>query len=93
MSRNSAEGPIWPANDPWYRFTPKNLGTGYLSLLAAGLIFASSLYTLLHETTNMKWTIFEAAMGLVALVWMVTAANGLKSFKREQAIARRRSSD
>ncbi|MCU1684675.1 MAG: hypothetical protein JWQ81_5414 [Amycolatopsis sp.] len=92
MSSDSAQGPIWPANDPWWRFTPKNQGIGYFSLIGAGVVFASSLYILLQDSTNTKSTILEAAMGVIAVLWMVRAANGLKSLKRQQAIARRRSS-
>lgn len=91
MSGDSAQGPIWPANDPWWRFTPKNLGIGYLSLIAAGVVLASSIYFLLQDSTSTRQLIFQGAIGIVAVVWMVQAANGLKSLKHQRAVARRSS--
>jgi hypothetical protein len=82
----SAENdPIWPAEDPWWRHTPRNLATGYLSLFAALLCFGWSVWSLLGEGLDTTHTVFFVAFGLLAVLWTVSATSGLKVVLRRRA--------
>lgn len=84
-ARDSARRPVWPADDPWWRFTPKNLAVGYLSLFAALIVFGWSVYSLLGEELDTTHMVFFIGLGIVAVLWMVRAANGLKVVLRRRA--------
>ena len=77
--------PIWPAKDPWYRFTPKNLVVGYLSLFAALYFLGWSVWNLLDGGLSTSRTVFFIALGIVAVLWLVQATSGLKVLLRRRA--------
>jgi hypothetical protein len=85
MSNDSAEEPVWPAKDPWWRFTPKNLVVGYLSLFAALLNLGWSIRSLLDGGLGTRRTVFFVAIGVVAVLWLVSATEGLKVLLRRRA--------
>jgi hypothetical protein len=74
----------WPADDPWWRFTPRNLAVGYLSLAAAAIVIVWSLWTLLGEGLDTTHTIFFVAMLVIGILWLVRATNGLKVLLRRR---------
>jgi hypothetical protein len=77
--------PRWPADDPWYRFTPKNLAVGYLSLFAALFCLGSSVWRLLAGGLDTTSTVLVVALGIVAVLWLVQATSGLKVLLRRRA--------
>ena len=77
--------PRWPADDPWYRFTPKNLAVGYLSLFAALICLAWSVWSLLGGGLGTARTVFFIALGILAVFWLVRATNGLKVLMRRRS--------
>jgi hypothetical protein len=81
--------PIWPADDPWWRFTPRNLASGYLSLFAALLCLAWSTWSLLDDGTGTRATVFFAVLAAVSVLMLVQSANGLKAVLRRRAIRAR----
>jgi uncharacterized membrane protein HdeD (DUF308 family) len=74
--------PRWPADDPWYRFTPRNRVTGYLSLVAFGICLVVSGMMLLDDRTSTRMTVFYVLFALVAVAGIVRSANGLKTLRR-----------
>ena len=68
--------PRWPAHDPWYRFTPKNLAVGYLSLFAALFCLGWSVWSLLAGGLGTARTVFFVAFGVLAVLWTVRATAG-----------------
>jgi hypothetical protein len=74
----------WPAEDPWWRFTPRNLAVGYFSLFAALLCFGWSVWSLLDGGLDTAHTVFFIVFGLVAVLWVVTTTNGLKVLLRRR---------
>jgi hypothetical protein len=77
--------PIWPAKDPWYRFTPRNLVVGYLSLFAALFFLGESVWNLLDGGLSTARTVFFIAFGILAVLWLVQATSGLKVLLRRRA--------
>jgi SNF family Na+-dependent transporter len=75
----------WPADDPWYRFTPRNLVVGYLSLIAAGICLGLSILNLMDEHTGTRGMVFYALFGAVAVFWLFRSANGIKALLRRRA--------
>lgn len=88
----SDESPIWPANDPWWRHTPRNLATGYLALAAFGLLLVGNAYDVLREQTTTTRLVFDLALIVISLVGLFSAAAGLKSLRHRLAAAERRES-
>jgi uncharacterized membrane protein (DUF2068 family) len=88
----SEEPPTWPAKDPWWRHTPRNLTTGYLALIAFGLVLAVNVYAVLREQTTTKALVFAIALIVISLVGLFSAATGLKSLRHRMAVADRRDS-
>ncbi|GLY78746.1 hypothetical protein Airi01_070130 [Actinoallomurus iriomotensis] len=81
----SEEREPWPADDPWYRFTPRNLAVGYLSLFAALICLGWSVMSLLDDDTGVRQTIFFAIFGAVAVFWLVRTTNGLRVLLRRRS--------
>jgi len=81
--------PIWPADDPWWRFTPRNLASGYLSLFAALLCLAWSAWSLLGGGIGTRATVFFAVLAVVSVLLLVQSASGLKVVLRRRAIRNR----
>jgi hypothetical protein len=77
---NMTQDPRWPADDPWWRFTPKSLATGYLSLVAALLCLGWSVYSLLDGGLS---TVFFAVFAVVSVLYLVRV-NGLKVLLRRR---------
>jgi hypothetical protein len=77
--------PVWPAKDPWYRFTPRNLAIGYLSLFGALFCLGSSVWNLLAGGLDTTSTVLFVALGIVSVLWTVTATTGLKVVMRRHA--------
>jgi hypothetical protein len=77
--------PTWPADDPWYRFTPRNLTIGYLSLFAALFCLGSSVWRLLARGGDTTSTVLLVALGIVSVFWTVSATSGLKVLLRRRA--------
>jgi hypothetical protein len=76
--------PVWPADEPWWQFTPKSLGTGYLTLGAAGLLLGWSGVELLGGSTDRNQTILFVIIAVAALVMLFQTTYGLKKLLREQ---------
>ncbi|MDN3355968.1 hypothetical protein [Actinomadura sp. DC4] len=74
----------WPADDPWWRFTPRNLAVGYLSVFAALVCLGGSVYSLLRGHLGTTYTVFFAGLGLLSVFWLVQATNGLKVVLRRR---------
>jgi hypothetical protein len=72
--------PTWPADDPWWQFTPRNLATGYLSLAAAALLIISSTVALL----NGSQIILSAVIGVLGLLLLLQSTTGLKKLLRQR---------
>lgn len=81
---NADQDPRWPADDPWWRFTPKSLAVGYLSLFAALLCLGWSVWSLLGGGLGTARTVFFVAFGIVAVLWLVRTTNGLKVLLRRR---------
>jgi hypothetical protein len=81
--------PIWPAEDPWWRFTPRNLASGYLSLFAALICLAWSGWSLLGGRIGARATVFFALFAVVSVVMLVQSTSGLKVLLRRRAIRNR----
>jgi hypothetical protein len=73
-----------PADDRWYRFTPRNLATGYLSLFAFGICLVVSALMLMDDHTSARMTVFYSLFALVSVLGIVTSANGLKALLRRR---------
>jgi hypothetical protein len=72
----------WPADDPWWRFTPKNLAVGYLSVFVALLCLVWCALTLLDGDNGTASTVFFVAFGVVAILWLVRSLSGLMTVRR-----------
>jgi hypothetical protein len=72
--------PTWPADEPWWQFTPRNLATGYLSLAAAALLIISSTVALL----NGSQIILSAVIGVLGLLLLLQSTTGLKKLLRQR---------
>jgi hypothetical protein len=80
----------WPAEDSWWRFTPRNLATGYLSLFAALSCLAWSGWTLLDGGIGTRRTVLFAVLAVVSVISLVQATHGIKVVLRRRAIRSRR---
>lgn len=87
----SDNDPIWPAEDPWWRFTPRNLASGYLSLFGALICLGWSTLTLLGGGIGTRRTVLFAVLAVVSVVMLVQSTNGLKVVLRRRAAESRRS--
>ncbi|GAB2813453.1 hypothetical protein GCM10027176_17380 [Actinoallomurus bryophytorum] len=74
----------WPAKDPWYRFTPRNLAIGYLSLFGALICLGSSVWNLLAGGLDTTSTVLFVVLGIVSVLWTVTATTGLREVLRRR---------
>jgi hypothetical protein len=78
----------WPADDPWWRFTPKNLAIGYLSLTAGAICLVWAVWSLLAGGLGVTQTVFfvavAVAVAVIAVLWLVRTANGLKVLLRRR---------
>jgi hypothetical protein len=83
-AHDSTRRPVRPADDPWWRFTPRNPAVGYLSLFAAVFILGWSLYSLLAGDLSTARTVFFIGIGVVAVLWLVRAVTGLKALRRRR---------
>jgi hypothetical protein len=84
-AHDSVERPARPADDPWWRFTPRNPAVGYLSLFAAVFILGWSLYSLLAGGLGTARTVLSVGIGVVAVLWVVRAVTGLAALRRRRA--------
>ena len=75
----------WPADDPWWRFTPKNPAVGYLSVVAALICLGSSVLSLVNGNNGTAGTVFFVAFGLLAVLWLVRSVSGLMAVRRRRA--------
>lgn len=78
------QDPRWPADDPWWRFTPKNLAIGYLSLAAALLCLGCSVFSLLDGGLSTALTVFFVVFAVVSVLYLVRTANGLTVLLRRR---------
>lgn len=81
---DETNGPKGPAGDPWWRFTPRSLGTGYAGLIAALYALAWSAWSLLAGGLDTRRTVLFALLAVVALLWLCRAATGLAALMRDQ---------
>ena len=79
-----SQDPRWPADDPWWRFTPKSLTTGYLSLVAALLCLGTSVWNLLDRDLSTAVTVFFAAFAVLSVLYLVRTVNGLTALWRRR---------
>jgi hypothetical protein len=78
------EKPTWPADEPWYQFTPRNLGTGYLTLVAAGLLLVWSGVELTRGGLGTGQTVLFAIIAVCGLAMLFQSAFGLKKLLRRR---------
>jgi hypothetical protein len=83
--RGDLDDTRWPADDPWWRFTPRNLAVGYLSLFAALICLGWSVLSLLDGGLTTAYTVFFIALVVVSLLWLVQTTNGLKVLLRRRS--------
>jgi len=78
------EKPTWPADEPWYRFTPRNLGTGYLSLAAAALLLIWSGAELTRGDLSTGQVVLFIIIAVAGLALLFQSALGLKKLLRRR---------
>ncbi|MDX6264363.1 MAG: hypothetical protein QOH84_6051 [Kribbellaceae bacterium] len=76
--------PVWPADEPWWQFTPRNLATGYLTLGAAALLLVWSGVELLNGTPDRNQTILFIIIAVTALILLLQSTYGLKKLLRRR---------
>ncbi|WP_328322656.1 hypothetical protein OHA70_28065 [Kribbella sp. NBC_00382] len=76
--------PVWPADEPWWQFTPKNLATGYLTLAAAGVLLIWSGTELLGGSPDRNQTILFIIIAVCGVVMLFQSTYGLKKLLRRR---------
>ena len=76
--------PTWPADEPWWQFTPRNLGTGYLTLGAAALLLIWSGIELLGGGLERNQTILFIIIAVCGLALLFQSTTGLKKLLRRR---------
>jgi hypothetical protein len=76
--------PSWPADEPWWQFTPRNIATGYLTLAAAGLLLVWSGVELVSGTPNRNQTILFIIIAVAGLAMLFQSTYGLKKLLRQR---------
>jgi hypothetical protein len=76
----------WPAvDDPWWRFTPRNVGTGYLSLAAAVLLLIWSGVDLANGDLDRGRIILNVVIAVLGLLMLIRSVTGLQKLHRRKA--------
>ncbi|MEV5966954.1 hypothetical protein AB0L70_34610 [Kribbella sp. NPDC051952] len=76
--------PTWPADEPWWQFTPRNLATGYLTLGAAALLLIWSGIELLGGGLERNQTILFVIIAVCGLALLFQSTTGLKKLLRRR---------
>ncbi|GAA3545821.1 hypothetical protein [Kribbella ginsengisoli] len=76
--------PVWPADEPWWQFTPRNLATGYLALGAAALLLIWSGTELLSGTPDRNQTILFVIIAVCGVALLFQSTQGLKKLLRRR---------
>jgi hypothetical protein len=72
----------WPADDPWWRFTPKTAATGYLAVVAGIALLVSSGIALFTTDLNLGHTVLEIVLAVLGVLMLVRSVTGLQNFRR-----------
>ncbi|GAB2591706.1 hypothetical protein [Kribbella endophytica] len=76
---------VWPEDEPWWQFTPRNLGTGYLTLAAAGLLLVWSGIELVGGGLRTSQTVLFVVIAVCGIALLFQSTYGLKKLLRRRA--------
>ncbi|WP_405059307.1 hypothetical protein OG474_42195 [Kribbella sp. NBC_01505] len=82
------EKPTWPADEPWYQHTPRNLGLGYLNLGVAALLLIWSGVELVGDKLSTGQTVLFAIIAACGLALLFQSTTGLKKLLRQRNLQR-----
>jgi hypothetical protein len=73
---------VWPEEEPWWQFTPRNLGTGYLTPAAAGLLLVWSGVELVGGGLGTGRTVLFVILAVCGIALLFQSTYGLKKLRR-----------
>ncbi|MEV6281437.1 hypothetical protein [Kribbella sp. NPDC051770] len=76
---------VWPEDEPWWQFTPRNLATGYLTLFAAGLLLVWSGVELTHGGLGTGRTVLFVVIAVCGVAMLCQSTYGVKKLLRRRA--------
>jgi hypothetical protein len=76
--------PTWPADEPWWQYTPRNIATAYLTLGAAVLLLGWSGVELLGGSPDRNQTILFIIIALAGLAMLFQSTYGLRKLLRQR---------
>lgn len=72
------------AEEPWWRFVPRNRWTGVLSLVAGALLVVQMVMALVDRSSSGR-TAFGVLLGLVGCALIGSAMDGLRLLNRRES--------
>lgn len=75
---------VWPEDEPWWQFTPRNLGTGYLSWFAGGALLVWGGMELLGGGLRTGQMVLFAIITVCGIALLFQSTYGIRKLLRRR---------